>query len=262
LWILTAEEVAAVVAVAAAKDNIYINELVMYWIRYILFLVACFCTFEIGAQTASCGWSDPVVRFAGGDKACFREFPLLTKKGVISTDQNLSYLSIAERYGNNYAIAITANPKLCPFETYSSWKQGGREAVEALKSCQEKLRSTLGSTRPESACSCEILIDSGESTLTRSKFKEKTELYERQLEMGKGPLEKYQNQVVIAPEPAVVATASNNGSQTDVILQEQERQRLLREIKDKEIAEPAIKEEVLAPPRSIFLFRRRCVFFC
>jgi len=117
-----------------------------------------------------------VIRFVGGDRACFKEFPLLMKTGVISTDQHLSYSSIAERNGARYAIAISSNPHYCPFVSYTSWKQSGREATEALNNCQEKMlkakeKSAPSAVRPD--CNCEILIDGGEVALTRLQFKEK-----------------------------------------------------------------------------------------
>jgi hypothetical protein len=194
----------------------------------------------IGAQTVSCGWSDPVVRFVGGEKACFKEFPLLIKAGVISTDQSMSYSAIAERHGSRYAIAISSNPQHCPFVTYTSWRQGGREATEALNYCQERLRSVQGSIRSQPVCSCEILIDGGESNVTRAKFKEKTELYERQLTLGRGPLENVSNQLALsASNVSVVNIVSDTSGQLDGLKQEQEqeRQRLLREANDKEVAE-------------------------
>jgi len=213
----------------------------MYWIRYFLLLAACFCTFEIGAQTASCGWNDPVVRFLGGDKACFKEFPLLMKTGVISTDQNLSYSSIAERNGARYAIAISSNPQYCPFVSYTSWKQSGREATEAFNNCQEKLRKVNEGSGPSvirPACNCEILIDGGEVPLTRSQFKEKTEIYERQLAQGGSPLEKVSSQIAVVNSAVPITAAPLNPvSQVDKVRLEQEQQRLIQDARDKEAKE-------------------------
>lgn len=67
----------------------------------------------------SCGFFDPKVRFFDGSQACLSDFPLMSRKGIISGGEFPDYVAVAKRHPMSYAIAATANPERCPFVQFT-----------------------------------------------------------------------------------------------------------------------------------------------
>lgn len=149
------------------------------------------------AGHAACGFSDKKVSFSEGPPACLNEFNFLNLKGLMKTIPSESYASKAKSH-TTYAIAVTAEPMLCPFEQSMQWDWGGDEARRALSSCESKMATAvqlLGKSAGVQNCKCAVLIDNGKSNTTRASFEQKTKLVERQIALGFRPIQVVENQI-------------------------------------------------------------------
>jgi hypothetical protein len=138
------------------------------------------------AQTSSCGFFDPKVRFADGSSACLKEFDFLNQPGFVTTEPAQTYASLAGSKPR-YAITLTADPQMCPFAQYMAWDWGGREADEAMPKCEDRLKQAVqvhGKAVDAPACKCDVLIDNGRTKLSRADFVAMTQLYQRQIALG------------------------------------------------------------------------------
>jgi len=78
------------------------------------------------ASNSACGLLDKKMSFADGSSACLNEFSFLNVKGLMKTIPNESYSSKSKSH-NTYAIAVTAEPMLCPFEQSMQWDRSGED---------------------------------------------------------------------------------------------------------------------------------------
>ena len=137
------------------------------------------------AQSAACGVLEPQLRFADGLSSCFKEFAFLSKPGFIAGSPSQSYESLARRYFP-YTISATRSPGQCPFVQAFGW---GTDQSLSLPTCEERLQQAVSETaRGASAkdCRCEVLVSSGQSSLTRAEFRQRAEAYERVLTAARG----------------------------------------------------------------------------
>jgi hypothetical protein len=149
------------------------------------------------ASHAACGLMDKKVSFAGGSSACLNEFSFLNIKGLMKSIPNESYSSKSKSH-SSYAIAVTADPMLCPFEQSMQWDWNGDDGRRAVNSCESKMTAavqSLGKSTSVQNCKCEILIDNGKSKLTRPEFDHRTKQYERQIALGLKPIQVVEAQI-------------------------------------------------------------------
>jgi len=143
------------------------------------------------ASNAACGLMDKRVSFADGSSACLNEFSFLNVKGLMKSIPNESYSSKSKSH-STYAIAVTAEPMLCPFEQSMQWDWSGDDGRRAVSSCESKMTAavqTFGKSASVQNCKCEVLIDNGKTNLSRFEFEQKTKLYERQIALGLKPIQ-------------------------------------------------------------------------
>jgi hypothetical protein len=143
------------------------------------------------ASNAACGPMDKRVSFADGSSACLNEFSFLNVKGLMKSVPNESYSSKSKSH-SSYAIAVTAEPMLCPFEQSMQWDWNGDDGRRAVNSCESKLTTavqTLGKSANVQSCKCELLVDNSKSKFTRSEFEQRTKQYERQIALGLRPIQ-------------------------------------------------------------------------
>jgi hypothetical protein len=143
------------------------------------------------AGNAACGLLDKKVSFADGSSACLNEFSFLNVKGLMKSIPNESYSSKSKSH-SSYAIAITAEPMLCPFEQSMQWDRSGEDGKLAVNSCESKMAAaiqTLGKSASVQSCKCEILIDNGKAKLSKAEFDQRTKQYERQIAIGLRPIQ-------------------------------------------------------------------------
>ena len=149
------------------------------------------------ASNAACGPMDKKISFLDDSSACLNEFSFLNVKGLMKTVPNESYSSKAKSQ-STYAIALTADPMLCPFEQSMQWDWSGEDGRRAITSCESKMASavqTLGKSASVQSCKCEVLINNGKANLSRAAFEQKTKLYERQIALGFKPIQVVENQI-------------------------------------------------------------------
>ena len=159
----------------------------LHWLK-LLIMFALFIPF---ASNAACGLLDKKVSFADGSSACLNEFSFLNVKGLMKSIPNESYSSKSKSHGS-YAIAVTAEPMLCPFEQSMQWDWNGDDGRRAVSSCESKMTAavqTFGKSASVQNCKCEVLIDNGKTNLSRFEFEQKTKLYERQIALGLKPIQ-------------------------------------------------------------------------
>ena len=116
-----------------------------------------------------------------------KEFDFFNRPGMVAGQPTKTYSSLANEYPRAYAITITADPQLCPFAQAIGWNLSGSEASKALPVCEDRLRQavqTLGKASGAQTCKCEVLVNSGQSNLTRAELLARTKLYERQSTIG------------------------------------------------------------------------------
>lgn len=134
---------------------------------------------------ASCGFFDPKITFADGSKACLNEFPFFQRKGLIAGQQYTDVVSVARGNSASYAITVTANAQRCPFVQYTTWNWGAFSAREALPQCQQRLKEATRQSPEMSDCGCEVLVDSGRTSLNRNQLGERLASFEHFLTTGK-----------------------------------------------------------------------------
>ena len=137
------------------------------------------------AQSAACGVLEPQLRFADGLSSCFKEFAFLSKPGFIAGSPSQSYESLARRYFP-YTISATRSPGQCPFVQAFGW---GTDQSLSLPTCEERLQQAVSETAIDASpkgCRCEVLVSSGQSSLTRAEFRQRAEAYERVLTAARG----------------------------------------------------------------------------
>ncbi len=148
-------------------------------------------------SNAACGFTDKKVTFADGSSTCLNEFNFLNVKGLMKSVPNESYSSKSKAH-NTYAVAVTAEPLLCPFEQSMQWDWNGDDARRAVSSCESKMPvaiQSLGKSQSVQNCKCEVLVDNGKSKFTKSEFEQRTRQYERQIALGLKPIQIAENQL-------------------------------------------------------------------
>jgi hypothetical protein len=143
------------------------------------------------ASNAACGLMDKRVSFADGSSTCLNEYSFLNVKGLMKSIPNESYSSKAKSH-SSYAIAVTAEPMLCPFEQSMQWDWSGDEGRRAVSSCESKMTAaiqTFGKSASVQNCKCEIIIDNGKTKFSRAEFDQRTRQYERQIALGLKPIQ-------------------------------------------------------------------------
>jgi len=143
------------------------------------------------ASNAACGLMDKRVSFADGSSTCLNEYSFLNVKGLMKSIPNESYSSKSKSH-STYAIAVTAEPMLCPFEQSMQWDWNGDDGRRAVSSCDSKMAAAVqafGKSSSVQNCKCEVLIDNGKTNLSRSEFEQKAKLYERQIAIGLKPIQ-------------------------------------------------------------------------
>jgi hypothetical protein len=143
------------------------------------------------ASNAACGLLDKKVSFSDGSSACLNEFSFLNVKGLMKSIPNESYSSKSKSH-SSYAIAVTSEPMLCPFEQSMQWDWNGDDGRRAVSSCESKMTAavqTLGKSTNVQSCKCEILIDNGKTKFSRAEFDQRTRQYERQIALGLKPIQ-------------------------------------------------------------------------
>jgi len=146
---------------------------------------------------AACGSNDKKITFTDGATACLNEFNLLNIKGLMKPFPNESYTSISQSK-RTYAVAVSADPLLCPFEHSMQWDWNGDDGRRAINACESRMPATIqayGKSESVQNCKCEVLIDNGRSNFTRSAFEQKTKLYEIQIALGFKPIQVAENQI-------------------------------------------------------------------
>ena len=165
----------------------------LHWLK-LLIMFALFIPF---ASNAACGLLDKKVSFADGSSACLNEFSFLNVKGLMKSIPNESYSSKSKSH-SSYAIAVTAEPMLCPFEQSMQWDWNGDDGRRAVSSCESKMSAavqTLGKSANVQSCKCEILIDNGKTKFSRAEFDQRTRQYERQIALGLKPIQVVEAQI-------------------------------------------------------------------
>ena len=200
------------------------------------------------AGNAACGLLDKKVLFADGSSACLNEFSFLNVKGLMKTIPNESYSSKSKSH-NTYAIAVTAEPMLCPFEQSMQWDRSGEDGKLAVNSCESKMAAaiqTLGKSASVQSCKCEILIDNGKAKFSKAEFDQRTKQYERQVALGFRPI-----QIVEAQIKEQADREAEAKRQAEVKKREDDRLIAMKERAEREEAE---RKRNAPPP--IFAMRR------
>ena len=143
------------------------------------------------ASNAACGLLDKKVSFSDGTSACLNEFNFLNVKGLMKSIPNESYSSKSKSH-SSYAIAVTAEPMLCPFEQSMQWDWNGDDGRRAVNSCESKMTAAVqvfGKSASVQNCKCEIIIDTGKTKFSRAEFDQRTRQYERQIALGLKPIQ-------------------------------------------------------------------------
>ena len=159
----------------------------LHWLKLFL-AIALLIPF---ASNAACGLMDKKVSFVDGSSACLNEFSFLNVKGLMKSIPNESYSSKSKSH-SSYAIAVTAEPMLCPFEQSMQWDWNGDDGRRAVSSCESKMTTAIqafGKSASVQSCKCEILIDNGKTKFSRTEFDQRTKQYERQIALGLKPIQ-------------------------------------------------------------------------
>ena len=142
-------------------------------------------------SNAACGLMDKKVSFSDGSSACLNEFSFLNVKGLMKSIPNESYSSKSKSH-SSYAIAVTAEPMLCPFEQSMQWDWNGDDGRRAVNSCESKMTAAVqffGKSASVQNCKCEIILDTGKTKFSRAEFDQRTRQYERQIALGLKPIQ-------------------------------------------------------------------------
>ena len=147
---------------------------------------------------AACESNAKKITFTDGATACLNEFSFLNVKGLMKSVPNESYSSKSKSH-SSYAIAITAEPMLCPFEQSMQWDWNGDDGRRAVSSCESKMTAaiqTFGKSPSAQNCKCEILIDNGKTKFSKTEFEQRTKQYERQIALGLKPIQVVEAQIM------------------------------------------------------------------
>lgn len=202
------------------------------WLAMLLFVAP-----PIG--NAACTFFDKELSFSDGSKACMKDFSFLNIKGLMPKNPSESF-AIRGIRESSFAIAVTAQPMLCPFEQNMQWGAPWFDKKEAVASCEKKMVATvaaLGKADEAQSCKCEVLIDSGKVPLNRFEFEQKTKLYEKQIAMGGRAIELAEGSSKIKAEQARVAAEAAA----------KEQQRLANGVQAKKQVRLAIKATATEP---------------
>ena len=167
---------------------------------------------------------------------------------------NESYSSKAKSH-SSYAIAVTAEPMLCPFEQSMQWDWSGDEGRRAVSSCESKMTAaiqTFGKSASVQNCKCEIIIDNGKTKFSRAEFDQRTRQYERQIALGLKPI-----QVVEAQMKEQADREAEVKRLAEVKKREDDRLIAMKERAEREAREEAERKKNAPPP--IFAMRRALV---
>ena len=169
-----------------------------------------------------------------------KEFEFFNRTGMVAGQPSKTYSSLANEYPRAYAITITADPQLCPFAQAIGWNLSGSEASKALPVCEDRLRQavqTLGKASGAQTCKCEVLVNSGQSNLTRVELLARTKLYERQSTIGNRAI----RVVEAADEQAArVALAEQARKLAEDARRQEEARLAAQRIKDEEARKAAL----------------------
>jgi hypothetical protein len=160
------------------------------------------------ASYASCGFFDKKITFSDGSSACLNEFSFLNIKGLMRSIPNETYATKAKQH-SSFAIAVTDQPMLCPFEQSMQWDWGGGDGKNAVSSCETKIAAavkSLGKADEVQSCKCDLLIDNGKVKMPRAEFEQKTKLYEKQISLGNRAIQVAEGQSKINAEREAEAT--------------------------------------------------------
>ena len=139
------------------------------------------------SNAATCGFFDKKITFPDQTTVCVKEFEFLKIRGLMKSIPNENYSSkISSK--RSYAIAVTADPKRCPFAQSMQWNWDGGDANKAKNKCDLRIKEAvklLGKDRKKiQSCKCEVLIDNGNVTYSQSEFNDKLNLYQFQLTLS------------------------------------------------------------------------------
>jgi len=138
------------------------------------------------SSAGTCGIFGKKITFSDQATVCVEDFEFLKIKGLMKSIPNESYSSkiLSKR---SYAIAITADPKRCPFSQSMQWNWDGEDGNKAKNKCDSRIKTAvklLGKSEEIDSCKCEVLINNGNVRYSQTKFNEKLNLYQLQLSLG------------------------------------------------------------------------------
>jgi hypothetical protein len=219
--------------------------------KYAMWIVTFIPFFLPLESNATCGLTDKKISFSDGSSACLNQFSFLNLKGLMKSIPSESYASKSKSH-SSYAIAVTAEPMLCPFEQSMQWDWSGDEGRRAISSCESKMTAavqTLGKSANVQSCKCEILIDNGKTKLSRAEFDQRTKQYERQIALGLKPIQIVEAQIKEQADRAAEITR-----QAEAKKREDDRLVAMKERAEREEAE----RKRNAPP-AVFAMRRALI---
>jgi hypothetical protein len=219
--------------------------------KYAMWIVTFIPFFLPLESNATCGLTDKKISFTDGSSACLNQFSFLNLKGLMKSIPSESYASKSKSH-SSYAIAVTAEPMLCPFEQSMQWDWSGDEGRRAISSCESKMTAavqTLGKSANVQSCKCEILIDNGKTKLSRAEFDQRTKQYERQIALGLKPIQIVEAQIKEQADRAAEITR-----QAEAKKREDDRLVAMKERAEREEAE----RKRNAPP-AVFAMRRALI---
>jgi hypothetical protein len=219
--------------------------------KYAMWIVTVIPFFLPLESNATCGLTDKKISFTDGSSACLNQFSFLNLKGLMKSIPSESYASKSKSH-SSYAIAVTAEPMLCPFEQSMQWDWSGDEGRRAISSCESKMTAavqTLGKSANVQSCKCEILIDNGKTKLSRAEFDQRTKQYERQIALGLKPIQIVEAQIKEQADRAAEITR-----QAEAKKREDDRLVAMKERAEREEAER--KRNV---PPVVFAMRRALI---
>ena len=115
------------------------------------------------SSAGTCGIFGKKITFPDQATVCVEDFEFLKIKGLMKSIPNESYSSkiLSKR---SYAIAITADPKRCPFSQSMQWNWNGGDGNKAKNKCDSRIKTAvklLGKSEEIESCKCEVLINNG-----------------------------------------------------------------------------------------------------
>jgi hypothetical protein len=204
---------------------------------------------------AACESNAKKITFTDGATACLNEFNFLNIKGLMKPFPNESYSSKSQSI-RTYAVAVSADPLLCPFEHSMQWDWSGDDGRRAINACESRMPAAIqayGKSESVQNCKCEVLIDNGKSNFTRSAFEQKTKLYERQITLGFKPIQVAENQIkeqverdaeakrIAEREAEVKRQAETKKREDEMVAARKEKEKEKEEAEAKRIAEREVE---------------------